>query len=213
VSPTTDVPTGNTYDKYASTNPIERRLVGNFLGRLDAALPAIDPARILEVGIGEGAVAARVIDRFPTSTFVGIDLPDPELAGHWSTLGLTTAFGDVAALPFPDASFDLVLAVEVLEHVPDPGAALRELARVATRDVVITVPHEPVWRLANLARGKYLRALGNTPGHVQHWSRRAFVRLVAAHFSVEAVATPFPWTLVRATRPGSGSRRLGGTTA
>ena len=75
------VPTGNTYDKYATKNPIERRLVANFLARLDDMLPARVPARILEVVIGEGDVAARVTERFPDASFVGIDLPGPARAG------------------------------------------------------------------------------------------------------------------------------------
>ena len=194
------VPTGNTYDKYATKNPIERRLVANFLARLDDMLPARTPARILEVGIGEGDVAARVTERFPEASFVGIDLPDVSLAERWSTIGLAGCFADIAALPFPDDTFDLVLAIEVLEHVPHPDAALRELTRVATRDVVLSVPHEPIWRVANMARGKYLGQLGNTPGHIQHWSRRRFVELAGRHFAVRSVRSPFPWTLVSCAR-------------
>ena len=192
------VPTGNTYDKYASTNPIERRLMAAFLARLQRSLPARAPSRILEVGVGEGEVAGRVADRYPGAFVAGVDLPDPTLADQWTSRSLPAAFGDVAALPFADRSFDLVLAIEVLEHVPRPEAAVREIARVATADVVLSVPREPLWRMANMARGKYLSAYGNTPGHIQHWSRRAFVGLVARHLDVTAVHSPTPWTMVAA---------------
>jgi ubiquinone/menaquinone biosynthesis C-methylase UbiE len=190
------VPTGNTYDKYASTNPIERRLMAAFLARLQGSLPARAPSRILEVGVGEGEIAGRIAERYPAAFVAGIDLPDPTLADQWASRSLPAAFGDVLALPFPDRSFDLVLAIEVLEHVPRPEAALREIVRVAMGDVVLSVPREPLWRLANMARGKYLFAYGNTPGHIQHWSRRAFVRLVARHLEVTAVNSPPPWTMV-----------------
>jgi ubiquinone/menaquinone biosynthesis C-methylase UbiE len=197
------VPTGNTYDKYASTNPVERRLMAGFLRRLDSLLP--DPAgpgaprRILEVGTGEGRVATHLAARYPGAAIVGIDLPDAGLAAHWLADGLTAAFASAERLPFLDAEFDLVLAVEMLEHVPRPEVVLAEIARVARRDVVATVPWEPWWRAANLARGKYVRALGNTPGHIQHWSRRGFTQMVGRHVRVTASTGSFPWTLVAGT--------------
>ena len=59
--------------------------------------------------------------------------------------------------------------------MPDPEATLAEMARVARRHLLVSVPREPLWRGLNMARGAYLRDLGNTPGHVNHWSKRAFV--------------------------------------
>jgi ubiquinone/menaquinone biosynthesis C-methylase UbiE len=170
--------------------------MAGFMERLDLSLPSEPPGRILEVGVGEGQVAGRVARRFPTASVAALDLPDPVLAEHWRSVALHGAFGDVAALPFPDRSFELVLAIEVLEHVPDPVRALGELARVARRDVVVSVPWEPLWRVANMARGKYWRDLGNTPGHIQHWTRRRFVALVGRVFDVRAVYNPPPWTLI-----------------
>jgi SAM-dependent methyltransferase len=192
------VPTGNTYDKYASKNPVERRLMQGFFGCLDELLPAEAPTAVLEVGMGEGMVCQRIRERYPEARIVGVDLPDDELSHEWQQRGLAGGFADIARLPFPDQSFDLVLAIEVLEHVPDPAAALDELARVATGSLVLSVPREPIWRIANMARGKYLTALGNTPGHIQHWSRRSFAALVGSRFQTTAVRAPFPWTMVGA---------------
>jgi hypothetical protein len=53
-----------------------------------------------------------------------------------------------------------------------------------------------LWRLLNLARGRYVARLGNTPGHLQHWSTGAFQRLLATELDVRAVRTPLPWTQV-----------------
>ena len=195
---TTVVPTGNTYDKYASTNPVERRLMAGFFAALEGAMPDRPPATALEVGMGEGEVSARLRARYPGVAAVGVDLPDDDLAGQWRTRGVAGLFGDIARLPFPADRFDLVLAIEVLEHVPDPEAALAEIARVARDRVLLSVPREPIWRAANLARGKYIGALGNTPGHIQHWSTRSFARLVGAQFEVVSVRTPLPWTMVAA---------------
>jgi SAM-dependent methyltransferase len=194
-----DVPTGNTYDKYASKNPVERKLMEGFFGALDASLPATSPTRILEVGVGEGEVTARLAQRWPDATFCGVDLPDPELAAHWDGKGFAPLFGDIGRLPFEDDTFDLVLAIEVLEHVPYPELALAELARVARRDVVVSVPRERIWSVANLARGKYLKDFGNTPGHINHWTKKGFAELVGRRFDVRAVHSPFPWTMVAGT--------------
>jgi ubiquinone/menaquinone biosynthesis C-methylase UbiE len=201
--PTGGTPTGNTYDKYASTNPLEQRMMRGFFASLDAMLGAAcdgdeRPARILEVGIGEGIVTSRVQQRFPSASVVGLDLPDEELAVQWRDLGLVAMFGDATTLPFADATFDLVLAIEVFEHFSRPEAALDELARVCGGTLVASVPFEPVWRLGNMARGRYLGAAGNTPGHVNHWSRWSFRRFVGQRFEVLDVASPLPWTMVHA---------------
>ena len=121
---TTGVPTGNTYDKYGSTNPLEQRMMRGFLGALDSMLDGLSPRRVLEVGVGEGEVMTRLLDRFPDVPMIGLDLPDPELASHWRSADIACLFGDGTALPFADDAFDLVLAIEVLEHVPGPDAAL-----------------------------------------------------------------------------------------
>jgi SAM-dependent methyltransferase len=201
VTATPPGPTGNVYDKYTTANPIERRLVASFLQRLDGCLPRDPPARVLEVGIGEGEIAARVAARYPAARVTGLDLPDSDVARGWATRGLRGVFGDLRALPFAARAFDLVLAIEVLEHVPYPAGALRELARVAAGDVVLSVPREPLWRVANLARGRYWSAWGNTPGHVQHWSKAGFVRVVARYLDVLAIHSPAPWTMVLARVP------------
>ena len=199
------VPTGNTYDKYATSNPIERRLMAGFLRALDASLPDAPPARVLEVGMGEAKIAARVRGRYPRADIVGIDLPDPELAAAWGEHAIPGAFADITRLPFASDTFDLVLAIEVLEHVPAPEDTLRELARVGRGRFVLSVPSEPVWRVANLARGKYVGDLGNTPGHIQHWSPRSFRRLVGSQLDVVEARTPFPWTMVAAQRHAAGT--------
>lgn len=192
-------PTGNTYDKYRSTNPIEQRMMRGFFAALDGFLDAITtPARVLEIGVGEGIVNARVRTRFPAATVLGLDLPDDELAGNWHERQLDCVFGDATTLPFPDDAFDLVLAIEVFEHLPDTAAALAELRRVCAGSLIASVPFEPIWRVGNMARGRYLRDLGNTPGHVNHWSNRGFRKLVATQFAVDETRNPMPWTMVRA---------------
>ncbi|MFT6290501.1 MAG: SAM-dependent methyltransferase [Ilumatobacter sp.] len=192
------VPTGNTFDKYATTNPIERRMMDKFIATLDLFVGDAPPARVLEVGLGEGVITRRLQNRFPSVPIVGIDLPDESLAERWQKNDIGSAFADATSLPFPDNAFDLVLAIEVFEHFDDPAAALREMARVCSGRLVASVPLEPIWRIGNIARGRYMGSLGNTPGHVNHWGKRGFRNFVGQGFTIDDVATPFPWTMVSA---------------
>jgi ubiquinone/menaquinone biosynthesis C-methylase UbiE len=192
-------PIGNHYDKYASQNPVERRMMEGFLRTLDGMLAPLHPTAILEVGVGEGEILQRVMSRFPTARVHGIDLPDDDLQTEWNARELPCEFGDATAMRFADGEFDLVMAIEVLEHVPQPERALTEMARVCNGTVIFSVPFEPVWRVGNMARGRYLKELGNTPGHINHWSKWSFKKEVGRFFDVEEVASPMPWTMVKAT--------------
>ena len=178
-------PSGNAYDKYGSTHPIEERMMRGFMRALDDMMAGLTPQRILEIGVGEGDVMARVRERFPGVPLVGLDLPDDDLGADWRAKGLPCMFGDATTLPFPDDSFDLVLAIEVLEHVAMPDHALSELSRVCSGTFVASVPFEPIWRAGNVLRRRYVKALGNTPGHVNHWTRWGFRRFVATRFDLE----------------------------
>ncbi|HEY1739310.1 MAG TPA: class I SAM-dependent methyltransferase [Acidimicrobiia bacterium] len=193
-----DVPIGNHYDKYAAKNPVARKLMDGFMRALDSALPTEAPVTVFELGMGEGEIADRIRNRYGAVQFTGLDLPDAGLARDWRERNLVGVFGDAGSLPIRDHSVDLVLAVEVLEHLPDPARAMRELARIARRDVVVSVPNEPTWRALNMVRGSYISDWGNTPGHIQHWSAKRFSALVGEHFDVVTVRKPLPWTVVTA---------------
>ena len=190
---------GNTYDKYASKNPIERRMMDGFFTDLDRMLDGLHPDVVVEIGAGEGRITERLVARFPGATVVGLDLPDTDLAEEWDEIEVPMFFGDATRMPFVDASIDLVVGLEVLEHVPQPERALADIARVCRGTAILSVPREPIWRAGNMARGRYLRDWGNTPGHVNHWSSRAFERFVSNKFDVADVDHPLPWTILRAT--------------
>jgi 2-polyprenyl-3-methyl-5-hydroxy-6-metoxy-1,4-benzoquinol methylase len=199
VSATAEVPTGNTYDKYGSTNPVVRRLMRGFHAALDELWATAAPASLLDVGCGEGVLTADWAARLGAGRIVGIDLDDPKLRAEWeqrSRPNLAFRAEEATSLSFADDEFDMACAIEVLEHVPEPDATLAEMARVASRHLLVSVPREPLWRGLNVARGSYLRELGNTPGHVNHWSKRAFVELLSRYGTVEEARSPFPWTML-----------------
>lgn len=201
-------PAGNLYDKYGTRNPLSRLVVGRFLRRLErvVATTATGAGSLLDVGCGEGVVTERLAALLPHVRVVGLDVDDPALARSWrERRGENLAFrpGSAYRLPFADGSFDVALAIEVLEHLERPEQAVAELARVARRGIVVSTPREPLWRAANVVSGRHLRHLGDTPGHVNHFSRRALRRLASRAGHVREVHSPFPWVIVSVELPGA----------
>jgi 2-polyprenyl-3-methyl-5-hydroxy-6-metoxy-1,4-benzoquinol methylase len=191
--------TGNTYDKYGSTNPLVKRLMARFHSTLNELFARAGPRSLLDVGCGEGVLTHEWALKLGDRRVVGIDLDDPLLHAQWEgrrAPNLEYRVMKAESLPFAEGEFDCATAIEVLEHVPDPAHTVAEMARVATRHLLVSVPREPLWRGLNVARGAYLRDLGNTPGHVNHWSKRSFAELLSRHGMVVEARSPFPWTML-----------------
>jgi 2-polyprenyl-3-methyl-5-hydroxy-6-metoxy-1,4-benzoquinol methylase len=195
------VVTGNTYDKYGSTNPVVKRLMANFESTLAELFAMSDPKSLLDVGCGEGVLVHEWAEQIAPARVVGLDLEEASIQAGWAqrqAQNLEYKIMDVSekGLPFADGEFDVATAIEVLEHVPDPAHTVAEMARVASRWLLVSVPREPLWRGLNMARGAYIKELGNTPGHVNHWTKSSFVTLLAQHGEVVQARSPFPWTML-----------------
>jgi 2-polyprenyl-3-methyl-5-hydroxy-6-metoxy-1,4-benzoquinol methylase len=193
------VVTGNTFDKYGSSNPVVRGLMAGFEQALDGLFDQAEPRSLLDVGCGEGVLVHRWALRLRERRVVGIDLQEESIQAGWSERqapNLEYRTMQDKNLPFAANEFDLATAIEVLEHVPDPDHTLAEMARCAERHLLVSVPREPLWRMLNVARGAYWTKLGNTPGHLNHWSKRSFVALLSRHGEVIEVRSPFPWTML-----------------
>ncbi len=187
---------GNIYDKYGTRNPVARRLMNGFLRGLDELLEQAGPmGSVLEVGCGEGHITARLATRYGLEHVTGSDF-SPEI--------LEIARQEYPAQRFERQSvydvgsdgrrWDLIVACEVFEHLEDPALALRALASSANRALVLSVPREPLWRALNMARGRYWPQLGNSYGHVQHWSKSSFLGFLDKEVDVRASRSPLPWT-------------------
>jgi ubiquinone/menaquinone biosynthesis C-methylase UbiE len=190
-------PIGNATTKYEASNPIIRHLLTRFLHRVDEAATSVHPASVLDVGCGEGIVTERLARRLESAQVLGVDADATHLKEEWagrSAPNLSFATGSAYDLPFADGSWDLICAIEVLEHLERPHDALAEMRRVAARALLLSVPNEPRWRISHMLAGRNLRAFGNTPGHLNHWSKRAFLRTVSELGQARADSV-FPWTL------------------
>ena len=190
-------PAGNYYDKYRTRNPIARWLMQGFLSGFDRLSNSIPPGPVLEVGCGEGELSMRLAARGHRvrGCDVSADVID-EARGRARSAGLAVEFWqcDIQDLTEQDAA-PLVICCEVLEHLLDPQAGLERLALLARPWLIVSVPREPLWRAMNMARGKYLGQLGNTPGHLNHWGRGAFLSQLRERFDIVETASPVPWTM------------------
>ncbi len=195
-----DIVDGNHFDKYRSRNPVHHLMMGNFLQSIQRLYEAASPQSVLEVGCGPGDLAGELRKRVDTwGSYEGTDLSDRQIEmarRQYPDLAFRSA--NAYQLPYEDSSFELVMGCEVLEHLDRPSEAIQEMARVAKTWLLVSVPWEPTWRIANFCRGKYIRQLGNTPGHVGHFTRRRIRRLVETVGCIQDGATPFPWTALLA---------------
>lgn len=195
---------GNLFDKYGSRNPVVQVIMRGFDASIAELVAIAAPQNIQgihdihDIGCGEGTWVMR-----------------------WRYQGLNARGSDASgvifnpeAMPFcrqraiegldpAEDSADLVTCLEVLEHVADPHAALRQLRGITRRHIILSVPREPLWRILNMARGAWLADWGNTPGHVNHWSRESFIALVSQYFDIVAVRSPLPWTILLCKLPNS----------
>jgi 2-polyprenyl-3-methyl-5-hydroxy-6-metoxy-1,4-benzoquinol methylase len=197
---------GNVYDKYGSRNPVERRLVAGFIDELMTLVGRTGARDAHEVGCGEGELAQRLAD-------AGVAVRGSDVSPEVVAEARERAAAAGLEIPFKAASItelepgadaaELIVCCEVLEHLDDPATAIEILRSLARPWLIVSVPREPLWRALNMARLKYAAELGNTPGHLGHWSKRGFIDFLSGHVDVVEVRSPLPWTMALCRAHGS----------
>jgi ubiquinone/menaquinone biosynthesis C-methylase UbiE len=168
--------------KYEDTNLISKFLVDNYFKSVEKLLNKITNINSAhEIGCGEGRSTMKInkmISNLTASEYVESLIP---LAKN-NNPHLTIFQESVYELKYKDNSVELVLLLEVLEHLDFPKLALEELKRISKKYIILGVPREPLWRFLNICRFKYLRNFGNTPGHLNHWSKKSIIKLVEKEY-------------------------------
>ena len=195
---------GHYFNKHESKNLLIRAIVKRYRRTLELLVRDLPFHSGLEIGSGEGYILSYIRYVHPDVYLVGSDISidiikksrSREFQSPWCV-------AKAENLPFVDKSFDLLIACEVLEHVPKPELALSEMQRVTREFCLVSVPNEPLWRILNILRAQYLHDWGNTPGHIQHWSVKGITELVSNYFRVVQVRTVLPWIFVLAATDNS----------
>jgi len=190
--------------KYTKTNFISRRLIQGFFDGIQLALRDLELQTALEIGCAEGFSTERIKTYLPKSCrFSASELETALLKRAQSrNPDVPIVQESVYQLKRENNSQDMVFCMEVLEHLDDPEKALDELCRVSSKWLLVSVPREPIWRGLNMARLKYLKDFGNTPGHIQHWSKSSFLKFLQGYATPAKVFQPLPWTIVLARVKG-----------
>lgn len=193
-----NVDTSN-YRKHMSENRVQRKLIERFHDKITGIVTELVPTTMLDAGCGEGFVTDRFLQAMPEVKITGFDvLEDSVKLAEMRNPRATFQVGDIYNIDHPDNAFDVVYCFEVLEHLHEPDRALAELARVASGHVVLSVPHEPFFCLANASRGKNLdiRPRGSDPDHRNFWSRQKFGEFASVSLDVVTLTGSMPWTIL-----------------
>jgi len=188
---------GNFYNKYESKNPFVKYIVKNFFDDITLILHPIktEIKSAFEIGCGEGYVTSHI-------HHLGIPIAGADVSSriievakknhpdiHFSVLSIY----DLNTIQI---QYDLVVANEVFEHLSNPDKAIEELKKIAKKYILISVPNEPYFRMANILRLKYLKSAGNTPGHINHWSKKQLKKfLVSKELKIKSIKYSTLWTL------------------
>ncbi len=189
------------FEKHTTTNPISKFFLNNFYYVLLHDIKLLKPKSLLDVGAGEGFTLEKIRQSAICNKLEGIEYMDEAIAiGKKENPKITIKKGDIYALPYKANQFEAVVCTEVLEHLEDPEKALKELKRVASKYVILSVPNEPLFTIQRFLRGKNMAKLGDHPEHIQHWSANKFQEFVKKQLTIKSVKTPLPWTLVIAKK-------------
>ncbi len=188
--------------KHTSSSGLQTSLIQRFHEKIIEQIQRTGANKMLDAGCGEGFLLEFLYEQGLKVNYFGSDIGYDAIA--WSRANLIPDFQanvtDIHRLPYSADSFPLVICLEVLEHLPDSTLGLRELARVSSDYVLVSVPHEPYFRGANFLRGKHLSRWGNDPEHIQNYSGRSFRQMLSTEVDIVWHGYSFPWQIALAKK-------------
>ncbi len=198
------IPAGNWENKYGSKNPIIKYLMNGFTNSIEKLIlpKATEISSICECGCGEGKITKYVYKLLDNVEIKAFDFSQQvvDIASE-NNQDVNIDFYQKSIYDIDsNENADLIVCCEVLEHLEEPEKTLEKMSELNVKYYLFSVPNEPIWRVLNFIRGKYITDLGNTPGHINHWSHKTFQNMVEEHFEIILVNNPFPWSMLLAKK-------------
>lgn len=164
-------------------NPLTRGVTKRFIENILSQVKDLEVESLLDIGCGTGYITKSLMAYFPNCIACDLDSSRLKMARECTHGSVPLVTADVTRLPFKRSTFDLVIATEVLEHVPNSDAMLRAIEETTKNHVIITVPNEPIFRIANFLRGKNMTRFGNPEDHIHHFNKKSLEYLLSGYFS------------------------------
>lgn len=184
--------------KYDNNIPLHIIPVRHFINCVVELVAMTDKQDIFEVGCGEGQILGVLYQQGYKCSGLDYDEKAVSLSRQnfeQNNMNIPVSRGDVYNCEdLPNGK--MLICLEVLEHLEKPEEALRILSEKTDEYLLVSVPREPLWCILNFIRGKYRKDLGNTPGHIKHWSKKKFIQLCKNYGEIVAIRAPLPWTIV-----------------
>lgn len=184
--------------KHTSSNPLRNFAIEQFFKSVIKMMPPV--TRILDAGCGEGYAARKLLAANPYLEILGIDCSLQAITRAREICPqMSSCIADVTELPLLPNSVELVLSLEVLEHLPNPSAAIERFKIISNRYLMLSVPNEPVFRISRMFSGQNIMQFGDHPEHIQHWNLftfQTFLRKQGLRILCVSSPLPFVWSIV-----------------
>lgn len=194
--------TSNNQKKYQTKNPLKLFFLKKFLIEIRGIVSGEEFESMLDAGCGEGLtlnILNQAVD-LNSKKVKGFDFSEKSLVEARKNFPSGEFFVENIENIKSKEKFDLVICLEVLEHLRNPRAALINLKSLTSKRIVISVPWEPFFSLGNFLSGKNLIRLGNDIEHINNWSKKGIVELISDYFLIKKVKISFPWVIIVGVR-------------
>ena len=187
--------------KYNSKNPLKRYLIKKYMQNLVKLAALRGSERICDIGCGEGIIDLFLLSKYPNLRIEGYDISREAVGiAKVSTSNTNVEYNVLDVMEcgiLTGNKYDVILFLEVLEHLRDYEQALNKLAGLRFNEIIISVPNEPWFSFGNLLFGKNIMSLGKDKDHSNFFNKKNLTKILSPHFEIKSILRSFPWLLYK----------------